>query len=65
MPINADANIPSYCKNCTHRFVCSILPNIKEQDGDITKFNSENIATKQSVSSINYVCRYKTVDAAV
>lgn len=60
MPINPDSMIPIYCKNCTHKFVCSILPNIKEQETDVTNFNAEHVSTKQSVSSINYVCRYKT-----
>lgn len=64
MPINPDNIIPTYCKNCTHRFVCSIQSNIREQDADVKEFNSGNIATKQSTTA-NYVCRYKTIDQTV
>lgn len=60
MPINPDTLIPTYCKNCTHRYVCSIQENIKEQDTDVDNFNTENANVRQSVSTINYVCRYKT-----
>jgi hypothetical protein len=63
MPINPDTLIPAYCKNCTHRYVCSIQENIKEQDTDVTNFNTENANVRQSVSTINYVCRYKTKEA--
>jgi hypothetical protein len=62
MPINSDALIPNYCKNCTHRFVCSIQGNIREQDADVKNFNTDNAGTKQSVSTINYVCRYKALE---
>lgn len=65
MPINPDNLIPTFCKNCTHRFVCSIQGNIREQDVDVKEFNTENVGTKQSVSTINYVCRYKTIDTTV
>lgn len=60
MPINPDSQIPKFCKNCTHRFVCSIQQNIREQDIDVTNFNTEHSNVKQSVSTINYVCRFKT-----
>lgn len=63
MPINPDALIPAYCKNCTHRYVCSIQENIKEQDADVADFNADNANVRQSVSTINYVCRYKTKEA--
>lgn len=65
MAINADANIPTYCKNCTHRWVCSIQENIRLQDKDVKDFNSSHSGTKQSVSTINYVCRYKTIDQTI
>jgi hypothetical protein len=65
MPINPDSTIPTFCKNCTHRFVCSIQGNIKEQDTDVSKFNTDNAGTKQAVSSINYNCRYKTIDTSI
>lgn len=65
MPINPDSTIPSFCKNCTHRFVCGIQSNIRAQDADISAFNSDNVGTKQSVGTINYVCRYKTVDTTI
>jgi hypothetical protein len=65
MPINPDSQIPIFCKNCTHRFVCSIQENFREQDADIKEFNAENIPTKQSVSSHNYVCRYKGIDTTI
>jgi hypothetical protein len=65
MPINPDSQIPTFCKNCTHRFVCSIQQNIKEQDVDVKEFNADNTAVKQSVSSINYVCRYKGIDTTI
>lgn len=65
MPINPDNIIPNYCKNCTHRFVCSIQSKILDQDADVKKFNTDNVTTKQSVSTINYVCRYKTLGTTV
>jgi len=65
MPINPDSQIPTFCKNCSHRFVCSIQDNIREQDVDVKNFNTENVATKQSVSTINYVCRYKAIDTSL
>lgn len=65
MAINSDANIPNYCKNCIHRYVCSIQNNIKLQDADVKSFNTDNVGTRQSVSTINYVCRYKAVDTTI
>jgi hypothetical protein len=65
MPINPENIIPTFCKNCTHRFVCSIQDKIRLQDTDVKNFNTENVSTKQSVSTINYVCRYKTLDLTV
>jgi hypothetical protein len=65
VPINPDSQIPTYCKNCSHRFVCSIQNNIREQDADVKEFNTENVATRQSVSTINYSCRYKAIDPTV
>lgn len=56
---------PTYCKNCTHRYVCKIQENIANQDLDVKKFNSDHAGTLQSISSINYNCRYKTIDPAV
>lgn len=65
MPINPSNIIPKYCKNCTHRFVCAIQVNIREQDEDVAQFNSDNITTQQSVTSTNYSCRYKVIDTTV
>jgi len=65
MPINPITVIPNYCKNCTHRFVCSIQSNIREQDVDVKEFNADNAGTQQSVSTINYNCRYKTIDTTL
>jgi len=65
MPINSASQIPSFCKNCTHRFVCSIQSNIRAQDVDVKEFNADNANVNQSVSTINYVCRYKTIDITV
>lgn len=65
MAINPESIIPTYCKNCTHRFVCGIQDSIREQDADVKAFNSDNAGTKQSVSTINYVCRYKAIDPTV
>jgi hypothetical protein len=65
MGINTENIIPIYCKNCSHRFVCSIQEKIREQDADVKKFNTDNVNTKQSVSTVNYVCRYKAVDQTV
>lgn len=65
MPINTDSQIPTYCKNCTHRFVCSIQSNIQEQDTDVTVFNTDHAGSKQSIASVSYVCRYKANDTTV
>jgi hypothetical protein len=65
MPINPSNIIPTFCKNCTHRFVCSIQDKIREQDADIKKFNSDNVPTQQSISSTGYICRYKTIDTSL
>ena len=62
MPINPSIQIPIFCKNCTHRFVCSIQGNIKEQDNDVTQFNTDNTATGQRVTAQNYSCSYKAID---
>jgi hypothetical protein len=64
MPINPANLIPAYCKNCTHRFVCSIQSNIRAQDTDVKDFNTTNTATQQSTAA-SYVCRYKTIDPTV
>lgn len=65
MPINPVSTIPNYCKNCAHRFVCGIQASIRAQDTDVKNFNTENAGTSQSVSTINYVCRYKAIDPTV
>lgn len=65
MAINPDSVIPTFCKNCTHRFVCSIQQNIREQDADVKQFNTDNVSSKQSVSSTGYICRYKTIDTTL
>jgi hypothetical protein len=65
MPINPTNTIPTFCKNCSHRFVCSIQSNIKAQDDDVKNFNTDNVSFNQSVSTINYVCRYKAIDPTV
>jgi hypothetical protein len=65
MAINPSSQWPTYCKNCIHRFVCGIQDTIREQDADVKKFNTDNVSTQQSVSSINYTCRYKGIDPTI
>ncbi len=52
--------IPPYCSNCTHKSVCKIQINISDMDKLVDVFNKDNASTLQSVSSINYNCRFKT-----
>lgn len=51
--------VPPYCQNCEHGVVCGIQDTILAQDVDVKKFNDDNKPRLQSVSSINYNCRYK------
>ena len=53
------AKTPTYCTNCEHKAVCKILENIESMDKEVDKFNLAHKSTLQSVSSINYNCRYK------
>lgn len=55
--------VPSYCLNCVHKVVCGIQDTIIEQDEDVKDFNDDNKTRLQSVSSINYNCRYKLKEA--
>lgn len=65
MAINNSSQIPVFCKNCSHRFVCSIQANFKEQDKDVTEFNTGNTATGQRVTAQNYSCTYKGIDTTI
>jgi hypothetical protein len=51
--------VPTYCTNCSHEVVCGIQDTIVAQDADVQEFNTDNKPRLQSVSSINYNCRYK------
>ena len=53
------AKTPTYCTNCEHSAVCKILENIELMDKIVDDFNLSHKSTLQSVSSINYNCRYK------
>jgi hypothetical protein len=55
--------VPTYCLNCAHKVVCGIQDTIVAQDADVTNFNKDNVTRQQSVSSINYNCRYKLKEA--
>lgn len=65
MPINPSTIIPAFCKNCAHRFVCSIQETIREQEADVKKFNEENKPLTQSISATSYICHYKLTDTTV
>lgn len=64
MAINPSNVIPNYCKNCTHRFVCSIQLNFKKQDDVIKQFNIDNTKTQQSTTG-SHLCRYKSIDISI
>lgn len=64
MAINPTNLQPNYCKNCTHRFICSIQVKFLEQDNVIKKFNTDNISTQQSTSG-QHLCRFKTIDPSI
>jgi hypothetical protein len=51
--------VPAYCANCEHKVVCGIQDTIVAQDADVSEFNTTNAPRLQTVSSINYNCRYK------
>jgi hypothetical protein len=65
MPVNPNNLIPAFCKNCTHRFVCSLQDKIRLQDADVAQFNKDNVGQQQSVTAINYSCRFKAIDTTV
>jgi len=62
MPINPNSNIPNYCKNCLHRFVCSIISSISEHEKKVKDFNDEYKKYTQSITNTNYICGYKIKD---
>ena len=55
--------VPAYCSNCQHKVVCGIQDTIVGQDEDVKEFNDTNKTRLQTVSSINYNCRYKLKEA--
>jgi hypothetical protein len=55
--------VPAYCGNCAHKVVCGIQDTIVGQDEDVKEFNDTNKTRLQTVSSINYNCRYKLKEA--
>lgn len=65
MAINPSATHPSYCKNCSHRFVCDIQEAIRNMDKAIEDFNTDNSGNGQKLISQNYSCAYKQIDQTV
>lgn len=59
--LNEYSDIPKYCRNCLHQTVCGIQSPFKEEEIDVSKYNTDHANINVSITSVAFNCTHKLI----